>query len=79
MFMVITGIDLLSIKCNSMRLSDREAKKVTKNCTQNCAEGWWWGWGVLTLNSGGGGGGVCLEYLFFQSRLYPPKFCVSNI
>ena len=58
-----------------MRLSDREAQKVTKNCTQNCAEGWWqWGGGggrgsTLNLGGGGGGGWGCVWNIF----------CVSNI
>ena len=74
------GSALLSIEWNSIRLSDPEAQKVTKNCTQNCAEGWGWG-GVSTLDlgDGGGGGGVCLEYLFFSMQALSPNFCVSNI
>ena len=64
-----------------MRLSDREAQKVTKNCTQNCAEGCWcWGGGggSSTLNlgggGGGGGGGVFGISFFFNAGTLQPSF-----
>ena len=62
-----------------MKLSDQEAQKVTKNCTQNCTEGWW-GWGgVSKLNLGGGGGGggwgVFGISFFLMQALYQSFVC----
>ena len=41
-FKARVGSALLSIEWNSIRLSDREPQKLTKNCARNCAE-WWYG------------------------------------